>query len=125
MTQSTKAAWISGVFLITPFVLFILCAVYGSKEITVGHHHVRVAGLSFVITLFVLELISIVAGIAFVVQGFRVHWGWGLANLLVPFAMFVFCFVHPRAAKVPLIITGIGVVWLVAFFLVVPFVVKS
>ncbi len=68
--------------------------------------------LCFLAILFILKLIFIVAGIAFVVQGFRVHWGWGLANLFVPFAFIPFCIIHRRAARVPVTITFIGVGWI-------------
>jgi hypothetical protein len=49
-------------------------------------------------------LLFFVAAIWFVVQGFRVHWGWGVANLLIPFAIIPFCFLHPREPKKPLIL---------------------
>jgi hypothetical protein len=125
MTQSTKATWISGVFFSTPLVVFIVCEVFGSKVINVGNYHVPFGFLCFVTTLFILKLIPIIAWIAFVVQGFRVYWGWGLANLLVPLAFIGFCCIHPRAAKVPLIITVIGVGWLLALILFLLFVTKA
>ena len=112
MNRQTKVTWISGVFLITPFVAFILFQLFGSKEITIHDATMPIGLVGFVTILLVLELIFIVAGVAFVVQGFRVHWVWGLANLLVPPAFIAFCFIHPRAAKIPLMILGIGVGWL-------------
>jgi len=101
----------SGVFIFAPFVAFILFQLIGSKAVTI-HHTTLPIGIVGLITLYlVLKLIFIVAAIAFVVQGFRVHWGWGLANLLVPLAFIAFCFIHPRSAKIPLVIFGVGVWW--------------
>ena len=93
--------------------------------ITVGNYRVTIGVLCFFIAFLGLKLTFLIAGIAFVVQGFWVHWGWGLANLFVPFAMFVFCFVHPRAAKVPLIITVMGIVWSVALLVIWLFATKT
>ena len=113
MTLQTKAAWISGGFLfIPPFLIFVLCEIYGSKVITMGETAMPFGLLCFLAILFILKLIFIVAGIAFVVQGFRVHWGWGLANLFVPFAFIAFSVIHRRAARVPVTITFIGVGWI-------------
>jgi hypothetical protein len=59
-----------------------------------------------------MSLLSFIATIWLVVQGFRVHWAWGLANLFLPFANLVFCFVHPKESKIPLILFGIVLVLL-------------
>jgi hypothetical protein len=63
--------------------------------------------IAVVAAFFTVKLLFIVAGIWFVVQGFRVHWGWGVANLLIPGAIIPFCIFHPKEAKRPLILIGI------------------
>ena len=55
-----------------------------------------------------IKLLLIIAGIWFVVQGFRVHWGWGVANLLIPGAIIPFCILHPKESKRPLILIGVS-----------------
>ncbi|MFA5206161.1 MAG: hypothetical protein WC708_17330 [Lentisphaeria bacterium] len=45
----------------------------------------------------------------FVVQGFRVHWGWGCGLFLIPASALIFLLVHPRFAKIPSIIFAVGV----------------
>jgi hypothetical protein len=115
MTQQTKATWISGVFIFTPLVAFTLFQLFGSTAITIHHTTIPMGLVGLFTLLLVLKLIFIVAAIAFVVQAFRVHWGWGLANLLVPLAFIAFCFIHPRAAKIPLVIFGVGIWWLLMF----------
>jgi hypothetical protein len=54
--------------------------------------------------LLALKLLSLVVGVWFVVLGFRVHWGWGLANLLIPGAIIPFCILHPKESKRPMIL---------------------
>jgi hypothetical protein len=61
-----------------------------------------------------IKLLFIVTGIWFVVQGFRVHWGWGVANLLIPGAIIPFCIFHPKEAKRPMIL---AIVCLVVFMI--------
>ena len=61
-----------------------------------------------------IKLLFIIAGIWFIVQGFRVHWGWGVANLLIPGAIIPFCIFHPKEAKKPMIL---AIVCLVVFML--------
>ena len=48
------------------------------------------------------------AYLGFVIQGFRTHWGWGLANMLLPPSALVFFFVHTKKSKVPAIIYACG-----------------
>ena len=43
-----------------------------------------------------------------VIQGFRTHWGWGVAMFLVPIAFLVFFREHTKRAMPPLIVYGLG-----------------
>lgn len=45
----------------------------------------------------------VITAIWFLYEAFRVHWGWGLACLFVPFAAVVFLFVHWREATKPFV----------------------
>ncbi len=76
--------------------------------ITFGNTSVEISLFALFALFLILKLLPIVAFIWFVVQGFRVHWGWGVANLLIPFAIIPFCIFHPKESKRPLILTGIG-----------------
>jgi hypothetical protein len=75
-----------------------------SLRITLGGTTIDVLLIGFL----AVKLIFLLAGILFVVQGFRVHWGWGLANLLLPPAIIVFFVKHRQAAKFPAIVWGVG-----------------
>lgn len=61
---------------------------------------------AFAVILFALlfKLICLTAIIWFVVIGFRVHWGWGVANLLIPGAFIPFAFFHEKESKIPMIL---------------------
>jgi hypothetical protein len=66
------------------------------------------AALLGLISVYVSSLAFVVAGILFVVQGWRVHWGWGLANLFIPPCAIAFSILYPKEAAKPLIVLGIG-----------------
>lgn len=51
------------------------------------------------LALFVVYLFFFTAYIVFIIQGFRTHWGWGVANLPVPPAIIVFFFAYPRKSR--------------------------
>ena len=55
-------------------------------------------------------VICFVGGIMFLVAAFRVHVGWGLAVLLIPFASLVFLFTHWQDAKLPFLVQIAGAV---------------
>jgi|GEM_PF-5269878 len=63
-------------------------------------------------------LLFVIAAIKFILQGFKVHWGWGLANLLCWPAIIPFCFLHPRESKKPLAIAGVALALLLVLCLV-------
>lgn len=82
---------------------------------------VTIGGTSFDAGLFVVFftfglglLLNLAVMIWLIVLGFKVHWGWGLANLLFPIAMVVFCIVHFDKARRPLGVLFIGLTILVA-----------
>lgn len=64
-----------------------------------------------------MKIILFAAYIAFIVQGFRVHWGWGLANLLGPLIGIVFFIVHRDKARVPIYLLSHGVILFLAILI--------
>jgi hypothetical protein len=85
--------------------------------ITFGNTSIDISLIAVFLTVWTIWLLFFVATIWFVVQGFRVHWGWGLANLLIPLAIIPFCFLHPKESKKPLTTVGIGLVLLVVLWI--------
>jgi hypothetical protein len=56
-----------------------------------------------------VRVIWTLSAIMFIVQAFKVHWGWGVAMLfLLPLAAIAFCILHPRKAKFPVITWAFG-----------------
>ena len=74
--------------------------------ITLGNTSIDIHLILIFLITGTISFLSFIATIWLVVQGFMVHWGWGLANLFLPFANLVFCFVHPKESKIPLILFG-------------------
>jgi glutaredoxin len=70
-------------------------------------------------------LASLIAGILYVVAGFRESTLWGVLNLLVPGAQLVFTFVHWHAAKTAFAGTLVGGVLVVAGILQLPALMRS
>lgn len=48
-----------------------------------------------------------------VYAGFELDWKWGVANLIIPFAVFVFMLLHWRNAKDSLMFLGIGMLFFI------------
>jgi hypothetical protein len=70
----------------------------------------------------VVPLLLGVSAILFIVQGFRVHWGWGLACILCfPFGGIALFITHRREGRWPMIIwssgMALGVILLICAFL--------
>ena len=64
-----------------------------------------------------VKVILLAADVAFVVQGFRVHWGWGVANVFLgPLAGIVFFTQHRHQGRVPVYVFVHGLILL--FFIV-------
>ncbi len=60
-----------------------------------------------------VKVIMFVSAIAFIVQGFRVHWGWGVANLFLgPLAGIVFFTQHRHEGRVPVYVLVHGLILL-------------
>lgn len=76
--------------------------------ITFGNTSIEISLIAVFLLVWTSWLLFFVAGIWFVVQGFRVHWGWGVANLLIPGAIIPFCILHPKESKRPLILIGVS-----------------
>jgi hypothetical protein len=69
---------------------------------------------------FAVPFILIAAAIAFIIQGFRVHWGWGLANIfLFPLAGIALFIRHRQEAKIPMMIWTFGMAMLVVLLVCV------
>jgi hypothetical protein len=75
--------------------------------ITFGNTSIEISLISVFLAVLAIKILPIIAWIWFVVKGFRVHWGWGVANLLIPGAIIPFCIFHPKESKGPLILIGI------------------
>jgi hypothetical protein len=60
------------------------------------------------------KLIMVLAAILFIIQGFRVHWGWGLANIFMfPLGGIAFFLTHRREGKIPMLVWAFGMALLV------------
>ena len=112
-TWHTKAIWISlGCVIFTIILLFFWGRASGVSGVSGGFGVIVILAC-----LSAIKLVLFAAAITFVVQGFRVHWGWGLANLLIPGAIIPFSFLYPKKSKVPLILIGIALVLLLIFLI--------
>jgi hypothetical protein len=88
----------SGVFLITPVVAFILLKLFGSKEMTIRETAIPFGLVSFVTLLLILKLIFIAASIAFVIQGSECIGvgGWQIYSCRQLLSLFVLPTREPR-----------------------------
>jgi len=60
------------------------------------------------------KIILFISAILFTIQGFRVHWGWGLANLLLfPVAGIALFIKHRHAGNLPMAIWTAGMVLII------------
>jgi hypothetical protein len=75
--------------------------------IILGNASIEISLIAVFLAVLAVKLLPIIIVIWFVVQGFRVHWGWGVANLLMPVAIIPFCILHPQESKRPLILLGV------------------
>ena len=87
--------------------------------ITFGNTSVQMGLVVVLLAVLVVKLLFITVGVWFVVQGFKVRWAWGLANLLIPGAIIPFCILHPKESKKPMILAGaclalFSFIWIVA-----------
>ena len=91
--QHTKAVWISGACVIASVAFYLILLPGGSGAF----------GLAAILgCLTAVKVIFFAADVAFVVQGFRVHWGWGTANILLgPLAGIPFFIQHRHEGRVP------------------------
>jgi hypothetical protein len=88
------------------------------SSLTFGNTTIDTVLLGF----FAVKPILFIAYICFVIQGFRKHWGWGFANLLLsPLACIIFCFRHRSAAQIPMAIFAFGIGLLLICILCVSF----
>lgn len=103
-TQHTKAVWMSGACVIASIVFFFILASGAS-----GGYGV----IAILAGLMAVKVIMFVSAIAFIVQGFRVHWGWGVANLFLgPLAGIVFFTQHRHEGRVPVYVLVHGLILL-------------
>ncbi|MGA2221022.1 MAG: hypothetical protein ABSH21_04440 [Verrucomicrobiia bacterium] len=108
LTQKTQALLLTaaGCVLAIVITLGILKLVdpTSAHNLVIGKTPVDTALIAFVLT----RLLLIAAYILFVILGFRTHWGWGLANLLLPVTALYFSLAHPRTAKIPAVFCIFG-----------------
>ena len=103
--QHTKAVWISGACVIASVAFFFILASHASGGFGV---------IAILAGFMAAKVILFAADVAFVVQGFRVHWGWGAANILLgPLAGIVFFTQHRHEGRVPIYVLVHGVILLV------------
>jgi hypothetical protein len=102
--QHTKAVWISGACIIASVAFYLVLLPSGSG----------VFGLAAILGgLTAVKVICFAAYVAFVVQGFRVHWGWGTANMFLgPLAGIAFFIQHRDEGRVPVYVLAHGLVLL-------------
>lgn len=110
MTQHTKTVWMSVACLIASIGFYLILLPSGSGAI----------GLAAILGCFMaVKVIFFVSAIAFIVQGFRVHWGWGVANIFLgPLAGIVFFIKHRQKGSVPIYILGHGVILLLVIVII-------
>lgn len=106
MAQHAKAAWISGACVIASIAFLFIWGL--ASGISGGFGVLALLGCFYAV-----KVIFIAAAIAFIVQGFRVHWSWGLANtFLGPLAGIVFFINHRQEGRVPIYILAHGLILL-------------
>ena len=82
--------------------------------ITFGNTSIEINLIAVFVAILTLQLLPIVFVIWFAVRGFRVHWGWGLANIfLFPLAGIALFLTHRQEARFPMIIWSLGMALLV------------
>ena len=112
VTQHTKAAWISGACVIASIAFFFILGL--RSGISGGFGVLAILGCFYAV-----KVILIVSAIAFIVQGFRVHWGWGLANLILgPLAGIAFFINNRQKGRVPIYILGHGLILLLVIAII-------
>ena len=84
------------------------------------HDPFHVCGL---VAFILVKLCFLIAYVGFVIQGSRVHWGWGCVIFLLPVSALFFLISHPKPAKIPSLIFLAGV--LVLIFLIIGAVVSG
>jgi hypothetical protein len=82
--------------------------------VTLGSTSVDLSLIAAMTSMISMKLLFLAGYILFVIQGFRTHWGWGVANLLLsPIAALIFLFLHPQRAKIPAFLCGLALVILI------------
>jgi hypothetical protein len=108
-TQHTKAAWISRACVISSIAVFFIWGLVSG--ISGGFGVLAVLGCFVAV-----KVVFFVAAIAFIVQGFRVHWGWDVANLICgPLAGIVFFVKHRQKGRVPIYVLIHGLILFLIF----------
>jgi hypothetical protein len=111
VTQHTKAAWISGACVLASMAFFFILGLASGLSGGFGV-------LAILAALTAVKVILFASAIAFIVQGFRVHWGWGLANtLLGPVAGIIFFFNNRHEGRVPVYVLVHGLILLLVILM--------
>jgi hypothetical protein len=119
MTRRSQLGLIIGACFITGLVIvgYLIARQSGHRlSLTFGNTSIDATLLGF----FAVKIILFIAAISFIVQGFRVHWGWGLANIfLFPLAGIALFIRHRREGKVPMMIWAFGMALLIILLICV------
>jgi len=108
--QHTKAVLMSGACVIASIAFIFISLPSGSGAF----------GLAAILGCFMaVKVILFASAIAFIVQGFRVHWGWGVVNIFLgPLAGIVFFIKHRQKGSVPIYILGHGLILLLVIVII-------
>lgn len=117
MTQTNRNALVISVGLamtVLTLAVFKLFNPTWNHMVDFGKTSVDIALLAFL----GVQILFGLAYLLFVIQGFRTHWGWGVANMILPFAALIFFFTHPKRSKAPVLVyvsglalMGLTMIW--------------
>jgi hypothetical protein len=110
-TQHIKAILISAACVIASIAFFIIWGL--ASGVSEGFGALVILGCFMAV-----KVIFFASAIAFIVQGFRVHWGWGVANLICgPLAGIIFFIKHRQMGGVPIYILVHGLILFTIFLI--------
>jgi hypothetical protein len=111
VAQHTKAARISGACVLASMAFYLILGLASGLSGGFGV-------LAILAAFTAIKVILFASVIAFIVQGFRVHWGWGLANtFLGPVSGIIFFFNHRHEGRVPVYVLVHGLILLLVILM--------
>jgi hypothetical protein len=96
--------------LVTVLAVVVNLLLYGAMDPTGNRDLSYTYGL---VAFILVKLCFLIAYVGFVIQGSRVHWGWGCVIFLLPVSALFFLVSHPKPAKIPSLIFLAGVLVLI------------